>query len=300
MKTPSTNMKTAWNKLIATTVLFAATAAPLRAVTDTNYFTVEPTGKLVMSVDRGGIKVTTWDRNQVEVIVQREVHDGTASEAAALLKAHKVTCTQHGNEIIVEAQGPKSDWHSLFGRKPNLNVEFKIRVPEKFDLKLKTAGGGIKAAGLAGSVDVDTAGGGLEFSTIQGPVEGHTSGGGIRATDCSGTLKIDTSGGGIDIKNFSGPWLKAQTSGGGISADFASQPKSDCSLSTSGGGINVSVPETIAVNIDAGTSGGHVSSDLPVTVKGEHKGNELRGAINGGGSALVLKTSGGNVQVQKR
>jgi DUF4097 and DUF4098 domain-containing protein YvlB len=272
----------------------------LRAVTDTNYFTVEPGGKLAMDVDRGGIKVATWDRNQVEVIVQREVHDGTASEADALLKAHKVTFTQHDNEIIVEARGPKSNWHSLFGRKPNLNVEFTVMVPGKFDLKLKTAGGGIKVAGSTGSVNADTAGGGLDFSTIQGPVEGHTSGGGIRATDCSGSLKIDTSGGGIDIKNFSGPWVKAHTSGGGVSADLASQPKADCSLSTSGGGISVSVPQTIAVNLDAGTSGGRVSSDLPVTIQGEHRGNELRGTINGGGFELALKTSGGNVRVQKR
>jgi hypothetical protein len=55
-------------------------------------------------------------------------------------------------------------------------------------------------------------------------------------------------------------------------------------------------------NLDARTSGGRVSTDLPVvvTVVGEHKTDVLQGKLNGGGKALVLKTSAGNIRLRKR
>jgi hypothetical protein len=48
-------------------------------------------------------------------------------------------------------------------------------------------------------------------------------------------------------------------------------------------------------------SGGHVANDFPVTVKaqGELKRSALQGKINGGGPLVWLRTSGGNIHIEK-
>ena len=96
-------------------------------------------------------------------------------------------------------------------------------------------------------------------------------------------------------------WFGAigRTSGGSVSARLAKQPEGDCALRTSGGSIEVQLAEKVAVNLDASTSGGRVITDIPVTVQGELKRTALKSKINGGGPALYLHTSGGNVHIRR-
>lgn len=51
------------------------------------------------------------------------------------------------------------------------------------------------------------------------------------------------------------------------------------------------------VNVRASMSGGRVNSDF--AVDGEITKRRIEGKINGGGSKLVLRTSGGSVKLKK-
>ena len=70
-------------------------------------------------------------------------------------------------------------------------------------------------------------------------------------------------------------------------------------LRTSGGGIFLTVPADFKADLDASTSGGRVKTDLPVTVKGTISKNKLQGAVNGGGPNVILRTSGGNIELRE-
>jgi DUF4097 and DUF4098 domain-containing protein YvlB len=70
-------------------------------------------------------------------------------------------------------------------------------------------------------------------------------------------------------------------------------------LETSGGGITVGVPGAAAFNLDASTSAGHVNCDLPVTASGDKDRSNLRGAVNGGGKTVFLRTSAGSIHIEK-
>jgi hypothetical protein len=265
-------------------------------------FTVGPDGKLVMDVDRGGIRVVGADQDTVGVQVKREVRRASDSEADQILAEEKLVLRQVGSEISISAQEPPSlRGSSWWGwTRPQLEVNYEISVPRKFDLRLKTAGGGIKVATVQGGVNVRTEGGGLGFDGVEGNVDGQTQGGGIRATGCTGELQIKTEGGGITVEAFAGPFVKGSTEGGSITADFAASPKSDCVLRTSGGSVRVRLPATAMVTLDAHTQGGGVKSELPVQVEGKADGGTLRGKINGGGPSLKLETEGGSIRVSKR
>lgn len=165
---------------------------------------------------------------------------------------------------------------------------------------LKTSGGSIEVGDVAGKVKAETSGGSLRFGEIQGTIWGKTSGGSIKLEKCQGGADVQTSGGSISLERVAGT-VNAKTSGGSIRAAMTTQPEHDCNLHTSGGGIVVTLIPDIAVDLEAQTSGGHVSTDFPVmsVIRGKGPPNKLKGTINGGGPLLKLRTSGGNIHLQK-
>jgi hypothetical protein len=265
-------------------------------------FTVRTDGRLVLDVDRGGIRVEGADQNTVEVRVSRKVKRASGSEADRILAEEELVLRQEGNQISVSAKQPPSLRGGLWWgwTRPELEANYEITVPHKFDVRLKTAGGDIRVASVQGGVNVRTAGGGLHFDDVEGNVDGQTQGGSIHAAGCKGELLIKTSGGGITVETFAGPFIQGKTLGGSITADFAAAPKADCVLSTLGGSVTARIPATAAVTLDAHTVGGGAKSDLPVQTEGATDGSTLRGKVNGGGPVLKLETMGGSINVLKR
>ncbi|HEY6400427.1 MAG TPA: DUF4097 family beta strand repeat-containing protein [Blastocatellia bacterium] len=295
-------------------------------------FSVQPGGRLVMDVEPGSIEVKTTGDSRIVVDVFRKVDRGSEGRAEEILRQHEVNFEQQGNDLTIRARFPHENFR--FWRRSGLQVRYVVSIPTEFNVDLKTSGGGIRVDDLKGEVRVKTSGGGLQFGKIEGPIIGNTSGGGINLAGCNGKVEVktsgggitigpgsgellaETSGGGIEIGNYAGDAIvrtsgggikinriegsiDASTSGGPIFAALGAQPKKDCRLHTSGGGITVELDEALSFNIDAEASGGNVSADLPVTVQGELRKGSLRGTLNGGGQALILRTSGGSVRLRK-
>jgi len=296
-------------------------------------FAVEPGGKLVVDVDFGTIDVNTNATGEVIVDILRKVTRGGRADEESFLAERPVTFSQDGNTVTIHSRAKNKPSWSWRG-KQRTEAKYTITVPARFDAQLKTSGGGIAVSDLTGEVKAGTSGGGLKFARLHGPLNGGTSGGSIRVAACEGTMKIHTSGGGIEVtggsgaldgdtsggsvavRDFHGPVrvessggginienvtgkVEGSTSGGSISARFASPLSDEVKLETSGGGVTVRVPEKSAFDLDAATSGGGVSSELPVTIAGKPSRSRLKGPVNGGGKQVVLRTSGGSIQVKK-
>ncbi len=294
-------------------------------------FEVSPGGQLTVDSDLGSIEVRTAAANRVDVHIVRSANTRNAERAAELLKDVDIRMDQSGNTVNVRAKLPNSGW---WNRNRHVRLQFLITVPKAFNVDLKTAGGGITVTDLDGKATAKTSGGGLHFGQIQGPVFGRTSGGGIELRGCTGHADVETSGGGIEIGDVDGDVtastsggpirierargrvkaetsgggidvdevqgsLEASTSGGGITATITEQPQGDCHLETSGGSVDVRLAENIGVDLDARTSGGRVRTDFPVTNPVEVEKDTLRMPLNGGGPALVLRTSGGGIEVSR-
>jgi len=292
-------------------------------------------GNLVLEVSVGSIDVTTNATAEVAVDVWRKVSRKNKTEEADFLREYPVEFIHDGNTVTVRCRRAeeKRGWFYWGGGNRN-EAKYTIRVPAQFNTRLNTSGGPISVSDLSGEVKAVTSGGGLKFARLHGPLTGNTSGGGIRVADSEGEIKIGTSGGAIEVtggsgsikghtsggpvtvKTFRGPVsvstsgggitienatgkVEGNTSGGGINVTLASTVTEEIKLSTSGGGVTVKVPEGAAFNLDASTSGGGVTCDLPVTVQGKLKSDRLKGPVNGGGPAVVLRSSGGGIHVKK-
>jgi DUF4097 and DUF4098 domain-containing protein YvlB len=301
-------------RTFAAFALLLAPAVSLHASTDDvlqKSFEMSGPGRLVVEADGASLAVATWDKPQAEVTIKRTVSASDEKREKEILAEDKIAVDLKDGELTVTLDTP-SGWGNRHARR---GYRIEIRLPASCSAKLHTKGGSIDADGLAGGVEAvtgggsvslrhiganakaKTSGGSVQASDVAGDLFAHTSGGSVRIENVSGNIEAGTSGGSISIQGVRGA-VSASTSGGGVSVRFVAQPAGPVMLETSGGSVNLTLPADTAAHIDAKTSGGRVQSDFPLS-RPEHGSSHMWGDINGGGVAVNLSTSGGNIHITK-
>ncbi len=290
---------------------------------------VRPGGKLVVDVDFGTIDVNAGTDDKVVIEAWRRVDFHDESAEKEYLAAVPVAISADGNSVTVRARAPKEARHHRFHH-ASMDGRYTIRVPRNFSSDLNTGGGSITANELTGEMRADSGGGELKFARLQGAVQARSGGGDIHLDECSdaidiktgggdivlrngrGTLRARTGGGAIEVRNFTGDTdiatgggelklekidgrIAAETSGGSIEAAVAGTAKK-INLETSGGSIALRLPNTAAADITAQATAGRITTDLPLQISSASD-EYLQGKLNGGGPAIVLRTSGGSISV---
>ena len=313
---------------LAAALLFAISTLAEQDVINKS-FDAKPGGVLSMRVDRGTIKILTGNSDKMEIEVTRDVRRTSAEKTRDIINHHQIEFSQDGDTVRIEADN--KGFNPLKNLFNDLQVEYTITLPSRFNLDLRTAGGNIHIEDLDGKVDAQTSGGSLDIGSITGPIHARTSGGNIKirgsksdveaqtsggslaignvegkltAKTAGGNISLDqikgaleaqTSGGSIKIASASGP-IKASTSGGNVSAELSDQPAGDCTLKTTGGSVKVTLPEKAALDLEASTMGGQVRSDFDGQLNKQR--TRLVAKINGGGPSMRLSTTGGNVDIR--
>lgn len=283
-------------------------------------FTVPQPGVLRVETQGGGIRVEPATDGTVKVTAKQRIRADSETEADEVLKKLELTIEQQGNDIVVRSKYASRPTGFRWGSWPPVQVDFVIAAPAAFRSELRTSGGGVTVGDMAGELDVRTSGGAITLGRIGAAVTAHTSGGGISLKEAAGpaqlttsggsinvgrvieAAELSTSGGGIRVDSAEGGKLRAHTSGGGIRADFKGPLKEDSVLSTSGGSVRVTVDANAAFRLDASSSGGGVdAAGLTITLENDNRSRgRLAGAVNGGGPALKLRSSGGGVSIRTR
>ena len=179
-----------------------------------------------------------------------------------------------------------------------------------------TSGGNVRVENVRGRVDASTSGGDVILRNIKQEVNAATSGGDIDAVGLFGASRLRTSGGDVQLRDVQAS-VSAATSGGDVEVDFTlkdfAKPHA-IDLKSSGGEITLTIPEklpaTIMAEIRLGDSRWYsrerydIASDFPLKIQREEESREGRyirgeGQINGGGDAITLTTSAGNITIRK-
>ena len=279
-------------------------------------------GTLTVDTELGPITVESWDRADVQVIIEKRADVFTESEARALIDDYQIFVQSENGSVNIEAQ-------SKSGRSLNsLRIIHRFSVPGVYNVDLTTEAGKISVSDLEGnvksrtsggaihvgkitngSVDIRTAGGGLRIAGIQnGNGTGQTAGGGIKVGDVTGDLSVKTSGGGITLGTIGGT-LSAETAGGRIKI---AQTGMEAVAHTSGGSIKIGKADgsvevkTAGGRISIGPSKGHVTATTAggsisiASSEGNVEATTSGGSIKVNGSAGSLKanTSGGNIRIR--
>jgi hypothetical protein len=206
--------------------------------------------------------------------------------------------------------------------------EYRITLPEAFNISVQTAGGDIDLKYLSGELQASTSGGDVTATSISGKFTGRTSGGDItleniegvsvvktsggdieiercdgktsattsggdiEVSDCNGNLEVYTSGGDLELTDITGSRIQGRTSGGDIEVDDV---EGNLVVSTSGGGIDI---RKARGSVEAKTSSGDIDLE---SIYGETDVSTSNGDITGDRihGALSARTSNGDIRITK-
>jgi DUF4097 and DUF4098 domain-containing protein YvlB len=230
----------------------------------------------------GPIHIKGWQKQQVDVMVRFK--NGNARD-------WKITFnkTEEGVEVESRYTGTRSKSHG--------SPAFDIKVPSRFNLKIRTMGGGITIEGVEGNTKGKTMGGALTLNRLKGHIDLKTMGGDVALTNSDIDGKVKTMGGRVLFENVVGD-VKGSSMGGNVIYKNVKSRSGDStgkvvSITTMGGAINVSeAPQGAKVT----TMGGdiHIKSAREFIKAKTMGGNIIIDSINGWVKATTM---GGNVQV---
>ncbi|MCK4353517.1 DUF4097 family beta strand repeat protein [candidate division WOR-3 bacterium] len=163
----------------------------------------------------GGVRVEGWDKAQIKIEAEKK------ARTKGILKKIEIDITTTNNKVKVLTKYPKLRWGGA-------GVSYKIWLPQKSNIEIKTMNGGLRLFNLIGN------------------------------------LNSKIMNGGIEIKDCAGPTFM-NTMNGGIEADFSTIKKGDTfEFKTTNGGIDLTIPEVENISIYAKTVNGKVQSDFPI------------------------------------
>lgn len=283
-------------------------------------FQVRPGGLLKIDADVGNVEITTGDSDRVRVEYTLEYKVKTDQEVNELREKLKIemgqtdvttnTINENNVKVVVRLEDDRNG--SLRNK---VRLDFRITMPRKFNLDLRT-GGSAKAGDFDGMVTALTLGGSFKLGDVTGPVKAIAKGGSLTFGNVGGDLEARAVGGSVKAGRVTGKALavaeggtvtmeeaaeltEATANGGSVKASLSTPPRAACKITANAGSIDLALPASAAVTVDASCTAGVISSELAVAGSGGGDRTRLKGDINGGGPALVLRATAGSIHLRK-
>ncbi len=252
-------------------LLLLAAPALVRADQWNKDYSLTGTPELRVDSGDGSIAVKSWDRSAISARV--------TTEGYKIAPGHvRIDEHQEGNNVQISVHEP----HMVMFSFSRHTIRIELMVPRSANLDLHSGDGHIEIEQVRGTMRLDTGDGRIEARSLDGNLRARTSDGSIRVQGRFDNLELHTGDGHVEAEIAAG-----------------SRMNSAWSVSTSDGSVDLRLPGEFAADLDARTGDGHITLDLPVTVSGSFGRNKVRGKINGGGPVLEIRTSDGNIRLER-
>jgi len=207
----------------------------------------------VDAAPNGGIQVTGGSGDEIRL--EAKITAAADNEEEARRLASEVRIRTSGT---VSTDGPPTQ------RREGWAVSYRLTVPARTDLDLRSHNGGISLTGVRGRTEFETTNGGVKIADGGGSMHGRTTNGGVKVA-LQGTR---WEGGGLDV-------------------------------TTTNGGVTLEVPADFNAHLETGTVNGGVHMDFPVRVQGQLS-KQLSTDLGSGGPTIRAVTTNGGVTVRRR
>ena len=273
-------------------------------------------GKVYVINISGNILVQTSKEDQVRIEALKTSEASSLEKAKENAAAVTIEVTREAGALRVEAKYPqrRSFWGS---DSVNVSVDFKIWIPAKASIEVKSVsgdvtldpiGGTVKVNSVSGEVevhgaagaDVTVVSGDLTLENIQGDAYLKTVSGNLQATKVRGSLELESVSGDIDLKDVAEARnVTGKTVSGNITYVGTVVPGGNYELKSHSGNVELRIPAASAFDFEASTFSGVIDSDFEIEVSGKISPREIRGTVNKGGARVRLKSFSGNIDLKK-
>jgi DUF4097 and DUF4098 domain-containing protein YvlB len=248
----------------------------------------EPGGTLLLDLETGGaVEIRGWDQPRVSVHSELAGSDREDSrvEVSPEGKGVRVHCFQVGRN-----------------RSFSTSHEFKIRVPSRYDVRLRSAGGDLRIVGVEGTFRGSTGGGQLVLEQAGGHASLSTGGGDIEVSDSDlsgsvvtggGMVRLSRVRGGLRGSSGSGPVIYSESDAGSAEEDATGDLEN---VHVDGEHEKIHVHEKAVGFLHIHKAGGAVDlEDAPHGADIETGGGDVQ--VRRGSGDIVAHTGGGDVAI---
>jgi hypothetical protein len=270
------------HSVLALFVVVAASAAALAQSKDfSRSLDFQAGGDLSVKTDKGSLRLSSWDRNQVEIKARIEAPENVSEDyARRAIEAVRIEVTGDGRSLAIRSVFDDVPYLDSSSRSRCLpHIHYEIRAPRRLNL----------------SVDIDRSK--LEITSFEGNVRLNTDRTPVSATDLTGELHLQMDRGDLIVSRFRGA-LDIETDRTGIDMRGV-DINGDSRLEVERGEVALRLGESqrlsLAVDMNRRDS---FQSDFGIDMR-SMRGKSFEGTINGGGPRLTIRGERSTVRLKR-
>ena len=252
----------------------------------------------------GTIEIHSWDRNEVEVEVERRAMEQRLVDDMA------ITAEQQGDRITVKVTGPGRGTDGFSGVQIGVHfspsARLRVALPRNSRLTALSGDGAITIEDVAGKITLRTNDGSVRASRVVGEIFVRSGDGAIRMDRVEGSLDLETEDGSITL-DAKPTMLRARTSDGTIRLELSpdSIMGGDWDVQTGDGSVVLTLPSAFNGVLDAETRDGAVRTSHPALREVDRAGDNredrrrtLQATLGTGGHTLRVRSGDGSIRIQ--
>ena len=176
-------------------------------------YAVGPEGMLTIDADYGSVRIESWTRDEVDILVEKRYKGHRDERARQTFEHLRVETSHKENEvgIRVDNQNEGAVWYLL----NSVSLEMRVQVPETFNLDVKTVDGKIIIGNMKGVVTAGAVDGNIKIASAEGDVNTSTIDGNTRIGNARANVTAEAVDGMIEIDSVEG-YVSAKTTDGNI------------------------------------------------------------------------------------
>ncbi|HEX4947052.1 MAG TPA: hypothetical protein VFZ34_10325 [Blastocatellia bacterium] len=241
-------------------------------------------GDLRVNTDVGTVKITSWERNQVEVIARIEgrSHESVSADyMRRAVEATEIEILGSGNRVSIKANYDNVPYESSWGGRNRVipRIEWEIRAPRRANIDLDTDRSEAEVRGFEGR---------HLLKTDRSP---------LRVEDMTGELRLEIDRGNTSrFSNVRGS-LQVEADRTHLTFDRL-QLTGDSRIEIDRGDIEMRMAGSqgfqLSMNKERRAT---LQSDFPITTN-NFNDDRIEGSINGGGPRLAIRADRGKVHLR--
>lgn len=242
----------------------------------------EPSGELTLNSDKGSVRVTAWDSNQIEIVARIDAPENVSADyGQRAVDGTRIDVTGTSRSLTVRSnfEGVPYkgglDYHS----KSLPDIHYEIRAPRSLNLMVELDRSKLNVEGFKGKVKFDTDRTTVSARDIEGALRLKIDRGDARLTNVRGSLSIDSD----------------RTEGHlqGITIE------GDSRLDIDRGNYELRMPSSQPLTVNADVSHReNFESEFALAMQSSGRTN-FEGQINGGGPKFSIHADRGKVTLKR-
>lgn len=271
---------------------------------ETKRFEVTGVPEVNLETFDGTIEIHSWDRNEVEVEIERRAMEQRLVDEMA------VTAEQNGNRVIVKVVRPgrsDDDFNGVqIGVHFSPSARLRVALPRNSQVTAMSGDGAITIEDVNGKISLTTNDGSVRGTRVGGELVVRSGDGAIRLDRADGSLDVETEDGSITL-DAKPTVLRARTADGTIRLQVGDDcvMSGDWDLQTGDGSVVLTLPAEFNAVLDAGTRDGAVRANYSALRDAERAGEDrderrrtLQATLGTGGRTLRIRSGDGSIRIE--